>query len=153
MKTYETPKFQKQRKKLRTDFEKTVLKEAIAAIAANPSGGKKLKGEFKDLRSSRYFADGRERRMIHKSEQNAIYLLSFGPCEGLSELLGRVAYGGEQIVITKRGKPLARLVPATVEAEHLAEAKGWLDSDDDFFKTIDQIIEDRDRHIPRVTRE
>lgn len=68
----------------------------------------------------------------------------------LSELLGRVAYGGEQIVITKRGKPLARLVPATAESEHLADAKGWLDDEDDFFNTIDQIIEHRDRHIPRV---
>ncbi len=68
----------------------------------------------------------------------------------LSELLGRVAYGGEQIVITKRGKPLARLVPATAESEHLADAKGWLDNEDDFFNTIDQIIEHRDKHIPRV---
>jgi prevent-host-death family protein len=70
----------------------------------------------------------------------------------LSELLGRVAYGGEQIVITKRGKPLARLVPAAEEPEHLAEARGWLDNEDDFFKTIDHIIEDRNKHIPRVIR-
>ena len=42
----------------------------------------------------------------------------------LSELLGRVAYRGEQIVIRKRGKPLARLVPATEEPKHLAEARG-----------------------------
>ena len=68
----------------------------------------------------------------------------------LSELLGRVAYGGEQIVITKRGKPLARLVPATEEPKHLADARGWLDNEDDFFKAIDLIIEDRDKHIPRV---
>ena len=68
----------------------------------------------------------------------------------LSELLGRVAYGGEQIVITKRGKPLARLVPATAESRHLAEAKGWLDDEDDFFEIIDRIVENRERHIPRV---
>ena len=70
----------------------------------------------------------------------------------LSELLGRVAYGGEQIVITKRGKPLAKLVPATLESQHLAEAKGWLDDEDDFFGLIDQIVEDREGHIPRVFR-
>ena len=58
----------------------------------------------------------------------------------LSELLGRVAYGGEQIVVTKRGKPLARLVPAIEEPGHLADAKGWLDDEDDFFKTIDRIV-------------
>ena len=68
----------------------------------------------------------------------------------LSELLGRVAYGGEQIVITKRGKPLARLVPATEESKHLVEAKGWLNDEDDFFEVIDHIVEDRDKHVPRV---
>ena len=70
----------------------------------------------------------------------------------LSELLGRVAYGGEQIVITKRGKPMARLVPAVEESEHLADTRGWLNDEDDFFKTINQIIEDRDKHIPRASR-
>jgi prevent-host-death family protein len=68
----------------------------------------------------------------------------------LSELLGRVAYGREQIVITKRGKPMARLVPATEESKHLAEAKGWLNDEDDFFEVIDHIVEDRDKHVPRV---
>ncbi len=68
----------------------------------------------------------------------------------LSEILGRVAYGGEQIVITKRGKPMARLVPATEELRHLAEAKGWLNDEDDFFEIIDRIVEDRNKHVPRV---
>ena len=68
----------------------------------------------------------------------------------LSELLGRVAYGREQIVITKRGKPMARLVPATEESKHLVEAKGWLNDEDDFFEIIDRIVEDRDKHVPRV---
>ena len=68
----------------------------------------------------------------------------------LSELLGRVAYGREQIVITKRGKPMARLVPATEESKHLVEAIGWLNDEDDFFEVIDHIVEDRDKHVPRV---
>jgi len=71
----------------------------------------------------------------------------------LSELLGRVAYGGEQIVITKRGKPMARLVPAASESDCLADAKGWLNNDDDFFECIGQIVEDRHKHIPRVLAE
>lgn len=83
MKIYETPKFQRQRKKLRNDSEKTALKEAIRAVAANPLIGKNLKGEFKDLRSLRYFTEGQERRLIYKIEQNALYLLSFGPREGI----------------------------------------------------------------------
>jgi len=68
----------------------------------------------------------------------------------LSEILGRVAYGKEEITITKRGKPMARLVPAEVETRHLAEAKGWLDEDDEFFETIEFIIRNRTTHVPRV---
>ena len=30
----------------------------------------------------------------------------------LSELLGRVAYGGETILMSKRGRPMAKLAPA-----------------------------------------
>ena len=55
-------------------------------------------------------------------------------------------------MITKRGKPLARLVPANEEPGHLADASGWLDDEDDFFKAVNQIIEDRDKHIPRVIK-
>jgi len=83
LKIYETPKFQRQRRKLRTHSEKTALKEAIRTVAAHPLSGKKLRGEFMDLRSLRYFAEGQERRLIYKIEQNAIYLLSFGPREGI----------------------------------------------------------------------
>lgn len=60
-----------------------------------------------------------------------------------SELLGKVAYGNEQIIITKRGKPMARLVPAEQKDKHLSTAKGWLDEKDSFFETIDHIIHDR----------
>jgi prevent-host-death family protein len=68
----------------------------------------------------------------------------------LSELLGRVAYGKEQIIITKRGKPLARLVPAEGERRHLGEAKGWLDEGDEFFQTIALIIRNRAAPAPRI---
>jgi prevent-host-death family protein len=70
--------------------------------------------------------------------------------KNLSELLGRVAYGKEEIIITKRGKPMARLAPVEEEPGHLAEAKGWLDDDDGFFEIVEHIIQDRENHIPRV---
>jgi len=73
----------------------------------------------------------------------------------LSDLLGRVAYGGETIVITRRGKPVARLVPVD-EAEsavHLADAKGWLSGEDEFFKIIERLVAGRGRHRPRVIAE
>ena len=37
-----------------------------------------------------------------------------------SELIGRVAYAKEQLLITKRGKPMARLVPVEESKKHLA---------------------------------
>ena len=71
----------------------------------------------------------------------------------LSELLGRVAFGKEQFIITKRGKPMARLVPAEEHVKHLAEARGWLEEGDDFFQTMDRIVRDRSKHAPRAMAE
>lgn len=67
-----------------------------------------------------------------------------------SDLLGRVAYGKEQIIITKRGKPMARLVPTDINDKHLAHAKGWLKEDDPFFKTIERIVQSRSKHTSRL---
>ena len=67
-----------------------------------------------------------------------------------SELLGQVAFGKKHILITKRGKPMARLVPADEIDTHLGNAKGWLEDDDPFFDTIDEIVADRSRHVPRI---
>jgi prevent-host-death family protein len=67
-----------------------------------------------------------------------------------SELLGKVAYGKEQIVITKRGRPMARLVPTEESEMRLGDVEGWLDENDPFFDTIGTIIGNRKDHIPRV---
>jgi prevent-host-death family protein len=69
-----------------------------------------------------------------------------------SELLGRVAYGGEHVLISKRGKPLAMLVPSTREPaeDHLSKVEGWLEDDDSFFEIIDQVVHDRTSHTPRA---
>jgi len=71
-----------------------------------------------------------------------------------SDLLGRVAYAGESIIISKRGKPLAMLVPSTIEpaADHLSKVEGWLENSDSFFNIVDQIVHDRGRHVPRIQR-
>ena len=65
-----------------------------------------------------------------------------------SELLSRVAYGGERITIAKRGKPLAMLVPPALEpkANHLSRVEGWLENSDPFFKIVDQTVRRRQRH-------
>ena len=69
----------------------------------------------------------------------------------LSDLLGRVAYGRETILITRRGRPMARLVPPdhVEEDRGLASVRGWLDDDDPFFATVDSIVAARARRRPR----
>ena len=70
----------------------------------------------------------------------------------LSEILGRVAYGKQHIVITKRGRPMARLVPVQENDHYLGNAQGWLEDDDPFFDIIEGIIKERSKHIPRILK-
>lgn len=68
-----------------------------------------------------------------------------------SDLLGRVAFGGETIVITRRGRPLAKLAPLVAEEPtHLADVRGWLEADDPFLSEVDAIVAQRASHRPRV---
>lgn len=70
-----------------------------------------------------------------------------------STLLGRVAFGGETIVITRRGRPMGKLVPVSEgERPHLSAVRGWLDADDSFFDTMEDIAKGRALHVPRVVR-
>jgi mRNA-degrading endonuclease RelE of RelBE toxin-antitoxin system len=82
MRLVEASKFKKQRKRIKETQEKNALKKAISHIMENPDSGKKLKGEFKDLRSFSFTVKGQSRRLIYKMEKNAVVLLSFGPREG-----------------------------------------------------------------------
>ena len=72
----------------------------------------------------------------------------------LSDLLGRVAYANETITISRRGRPMARLVPVRPKDEtpHLADAQGWLEEDDAFFATMRTIVANRRKHLPRTLR-
>lgn len=83
MRLVETSKFKKLRKKIKGDLEKEALKEAILEILSSPTAGKKLKGEFQDLRSFSYSVKGQNRRLIYKQEKDYLVLLSFGPREGI----------------------------------------------------------------------
>ena len=69
-----------------------------------------------------------------------------------SELLSRVAFGGERITIAKRGKPLAMLVPPAIEpgSDHPGKVEGWLENSDPLFKIVDQIVKNREKHVPRI---
>ncbi len=72
----------------------------------------------------------------------------------LSELLGRVAYGGVTVHITRRGKPMAKLVPFDTgeQIPGLADVTGWLDDAHPFFGTVDDVVAARKRHVPRVLK-
>jgi prevent-host-death family protein len=71
-----------------------------------------------------------------------------------SELLGRVAYGGETVVITRRGKPMAKLVPpdSIAPGTGLADVKGWMDDDHPFLAAVSDIVAARRRHLPRALK-
>ncbi|HLA77990.1 MAG TPA: type II toxin-antitoxin system Phd/YefM family antitoxin [Vicinamibacteria bacterium] len=68
-----------------------------------------------------------------------------------SDLLARVAYGGETVLVTRRGRPMAKLVPAREPgAASLADVRGWLEADDPYLKVVDGIVAGRAQHRPRV---
>ena len=71
-----------------------------------------------------------------------------------SEILSRVAYGHEHILILKRGKPLAVLVPPqeASQEDHLSQVQGWLEKDDPFFKTMGRIVRNRKKHVPGILK-
>jgi prevent-host-death family protein len=78
----------------------------------------------------------------------------------LSELLGQVLHKGERIVVRRRGKPVAALVPI----EDLERTEGepradWLDSivglcadSPEFCDALDEIVADRKTQMPGDTR-
>jgi mRNA-degrading endonuclease RelE of RelBE toxin-antitoxin system len=83
MRLLETSKFQKLRKKLKDPEERAALRQAVLELLEDPGAGKKLKGEFRDLRSFRFSVRGQPRRLIYKHEEDELVLFSFGPCQGI----------------------------------------------------------------------
>ena len=79
MQNFETAKFQKLRKRLKSELHKKALKNAVESVIDSPEAGKVLKGELRDLRSIRYAVHGQSFRLIYKVENDSLILLSFGP--------------------------------------------------------------------------
>jgi prevent-host-death family protein len=72
--------------------------------------------------------------------------------KSFSNLLGKVAFGHKKIIITKRGKPIAQLSPVEEGEEKIFQAKGWREEGDPFFATVDQIVQERVEHKPRIVK-
>ena len=53
------------------------------SMVARPLAGKRLKGELKDMRRFGDFVSGQERRLIYKVQKETVFLVSFGPREGI----------------------------------------------------------------------
>ena len=53
-----------------------------------------------------------------------------------SEILGEVAYSKKLILITRRGQPMARIIPVDETSQHLGDIKGWLDENDLFLELL-----------------
>jgi antitoxin (DNA-binding transcriptional repressor) of toxin-antitoxin stability system len=72
----------------------------------------------------------------------------------LSTLLGRIAFGKETILIMRRGRPMARLIPPDDEPaqQGLGSVRGWLSDDDPFLAAVEEIVTARFRHRPRALR-
>jgi prevent-host-death family protein len=68
----------------------------------------------------------------------------------LSEFLGRVSFKGDTIVITRRGRPVAKLSPVGHEPIHLGQVTGTLEDDDPFFAILDEVVRSRKEHTPRA---
>ncbi|HYZ71443.1 MAG TPA: type II toxin-antitoxin system Phd/YefM family antitoxin [Chthoniobacterales bacterium] len=62
--------------------------------------------------------------------------------QNLSDVLGQVAFRHQSFIVTKKGKPVARIVPVEPSERPwprtLADVDGWLDSDDHFFQDLRQ---------------
>ncbi len=62
-----------------------------------------------------------------------------------ADLLGKVAFAHDEFIITKQGKPVARLVSLEREGSggissqpsRLADVKGWLEDDDPYFRSVE----------------
>lgn len=72
----------------------------------------------------------------------------------LSDILGRVAYGKETITITKRGKPVAEIIPVKEggKPRHIIDVVGKIVAPSDFTKAIEKVIADRKKLKPRLLR-
>ena len=72
--------------------------------------------------------------------------------KNFSDLIGRVTYRRETITISRRGKPVAKIIPFGSETapRHLVEAVGQIAAPPDFHRTMEKIVSGRSKSKPRL---
>jgi antitoxin (DNA-binding transcriptional repressor) of toxin-antitoxin stability system len=70
----------------------------------------------------------------------------------LSELMGRVSFKKETLLVTRHGRALVRISPPEEPPKHLSRVRGWLNDSDPFFKYLSDIVRARNKHIPRTLK-
>ena len=53
---------------------------------------------------------------------------------------------------SKKGKLMAGRVSVCEPDPHLGKAKGWLENDDPFFDIMNQIVQNRSKHVPSILK-
>jgi prevent-host-death family protein len=93
-------------------------------------------------------------KMARKTTAPVVEVSVAGARNRLSELLGRVAYGGANVLITRRGRPMARLVPpeSVDEGHGLADVTGWLEDTHPFIAGVEEVVAARQHHLPRALK-
>ena len=56
----------------------------------------------------------------------------------------------DRVIITRRGKPVAKISPLEDSPTHLGQVKGWLEDSDPFFGALEEIVSNRAQHRPRI---
>lgn len=67
-----------------------------------------------------------------------------------SEIVNRAAFGGERIVITKRGRPIAVL--SAPSGQGIGSVQGWMEGADPFFKDLEELEKRREMRTLRISR-
>ncbi len=72
----------------------------------------------------------------------------------LSDILGRVAYGKETIIITKKGKPMAEVIPIEEgrKPRHIVDVVGKIVAPPDFTMAVEKIVSERKKYKPRLIK-
>lgn len=68
-----------------------------------------------------------------------------------STILGEVAFGHKEYIVTRKGRPMVRIVhiESADERHNLGDVEGWLEEEDPFFEVMKKVECARQDELPR----